>query len=194
MPRIFAVLGGLSLAMVAAAVVLGLGIGDLYDQPSQQVLGMRRVHMLTGVAAALAVVLVESIVVTYFIGTSRWCREVTETYGFGPSLYQQSTRLKRRTFPLCLIGMLTVVAVGALGAASDPGTGRPNTESMASVHLVAALAGLAVIAWTYYLSWQNIVANQAVIDQLMDQVARRRAEQGLDAPAAAVDMPLAASP
>lgn len=193
MPRIFAVLAALSLGLVALSVVLGLGIGDLYDNPSPEVLGMRRVHMLTGVAAALAVVLVESIVVTYFIGTSRWCREVTETYSFGPTLFQQSTRLKRRTFPLCLVGMLTVVAVGALGAASDPGTGRPNTESMASVHLIAALAGLAVIAWSYYQSWQNIVANQLVIDQLMEQVARRRSEQGLDVPAAAPDLHLAAS-
>ena len=36
--------------------------------------------MLTGTSAALAVVFVHSIAVTYFIGTSRWCKEVTETY------------------------------------------------------------------------------------------------------------------
>lgn len=193
MPRIFAVLAAFSLSLVAVAVVLGLGIGDLYDNPSPEVLGMRRVHMLTGVAAALAVVLVESIVVTYFIGTSRWCREVTETYSFPPAMYLQSTRLKRRTFPLCLIGMLTVVAVGALGAASDPGTGRPDTESMASVHLMAALVGLAIIAWSYYQSWQNIVANQSVIDQLMEQVAQRRAEHGLDTPTSSPGLQTAAS-
>ena len=31
------------------------------------------------------VVFVQSVVVTYFIGTSRWVREVVETYRFDPS-------------------------------------------------------------------------------------------------------------
>ena len=37
-------------------------------------------HMLLGAAAALMTVLVNSITITYFIGTSRWCKEVCETY------------------------------------------------------------------------------------------------------------------
>ena len=41
---------------------------------------MATIHRLTGMAAALGVVFVESVVVTYFIGTSRWCKEVSETY------------------------------------------------------------------------------------------------------------------
>jgi hypothetical protein len=81
--------------------------------------------------------------------------------------------------------MLTVVAVGALGAASDPGTGRPNTESMAGFHQLAALGGLCVVAWTYYRAWLNIVANQDVISRVVAQVQRIRAERGLDEPAPA---------
>jgi hypothetical protein len=141
--------------------------------------------MLIGVAAALAVVLVESIAVTYFIGTSRWVKEVTETYRLPAVDLTTSTRLKRRTFPLCVLGMLTVVAVGALGAASDPGTGRPNTESMTGFHQLAALGGLCVVAWTYYRAWLNIVANQDVISRVVAQVQRIRAERGLDEPAPA---------
>src|SRR5262245_53532612 len=41
-------------------------------------------HMLLGCAAALVTLLVNSITITYFIGTSRWCKEVCETYGIRP--------------------------------------------------------------------------------------------------------------
>ena len=180
MTRIFPTLASLSIGLFVASVVIGLMIGDLYDNPSEATLRWRGVHMLTGTAAALAVVFVHSIVVTYFIGTSRWCKEVTETYRLDPGPLRRSTQLKRRTFPWCVMGMLTVVAVGALGAASDPGTGRPNTADMASVHLMAALGGLAFIGWTYFQAWQNIADNQTVIQDIVAMVARIRRERGLD--------------
>jgi hypothetical protein len=183
MTRIFPTLASLSLMLYAVAVTLGLTIGDLYAKPvSEATLQWRGRHMLTGVAAALAVVLVESIVVTYFIGTSRWCKEVTETYRLPSADLRASTLLKRRTFPWCVLGMLTVVVVGALGAASDPGTGRAGTADMADVHLMAAWAGLCLVAWTYYRAWKNIAANQAVIQSIVAQVATIRAARGLDVP------------
>ena len=76
--------------------------------------------------------------------------------------------------------MLTAVGIGALGAASDPGTGRPNTADMATIHLAASLCGACLIAWTYYRSWLNVVANQGVIDEVMGEVRRMRYERGLD--------------
>jgi hypothetical protein len=127
-----------------------------------------------GLAAALLVVLVESIVVTYFIGTSRWCKEVSETYQIDPALVLASNRLKRRTFPLALIGMLTVVTVIALGGASDPGTGQPNTKAWANWHLAGAIMGVLVILWTYVVAWNNVVANHEIIRQVVDEVARIR--------------------
>lgn len=164
-----------------AAVVMGLTIGDLYVSPPEEAtLRWRGVHMLTGASAALAVVFVHSIAVTYFIGTSRWCKEVTETYRLDPQLVQRSTVLKRKTFPWCVTGMLCVVGVAALGAASDPGTGRPDTAWWADVHLIGAFAGLAFIAWTYYQAWLNIVSNQGVIQQIVDEVAVIRRERGLE--------------
>lgn len=184
MTRIFSTLALLSLGLYAASIVLGLSIGDLYSGVNEAAFRARRVHMLTGVAAALAVVLVHSIVVTYFVGTSRWCKEVTETYRLDGSALGRSNLLKRKTFPWCVVGMLTVVAVGALGAASDPGTGRANTAEMASVHFAAALAGLAIVAWTYYRALANILDNQAVIQEIVDAVRRIRRERGLDQPSA----------
>lgn len=144
--------------------------------------------MLTGTAAALAVVFVHSIVVTYFVGTSRWCKEVTETYRLDPGPLRRSTLLKRRTFPWCVVGMLAVVAVGALGAASDPGTGRPNTADMVDIHLWAALGGMAFISWTYFQAWLNIAENQLVIQEIVGMVAHIRQERGLDVPLEAAEL------
>ncbi len=194
MTRIFTTLALLSLGLFLAAVVLGLSIGDLYDNPDADVLRIRGVHMLTGTAAALAVVFVHSIVVTYFVGTSRWCKEVTETYRLDPAALVRSNQLKRRTFPWSVLGMLTVVVVGALGAASDPGTGRPDTASMANVHLAAAFAGLALVGWTYLRAWSNILDNQAVIQKILDDVQQIRRERGLDTDPLADESHLAAAP
>src|SRR5690606_39687940 len=97
-----------------------------------------------------------------------------------PAPLRRSNQLKRKTFPWCVAGMLVVVAVGALGAASDPGTGRPNTADMADIHLYSALAGLAFIGWTYFQVWQNIAENQLVIQQIVGMVGRIRRERGLD--------------
>jgi hypothetical protein len=180
MTRIFPTLAATSLGLFLVAVVLGLCIGDLYHDIDSTTFKLRGIHMLTGTAAALAVVFVHSIAVTYFIGTSRWCKEVTETYQLEPDSLRRSTQLKRKTFPWSVLGMLTVVVVGALGAASDPGTGRPDTASWAGVHQIAAFTGLALIAWTYYRAWLNIVSNQAVIQGIVDAVAQIRQARGLD--------------
>lgn len=181
MSRIFPSLAIVSLGLFFVAVVMGLSLGDLYViPPDEATFRLKGVHMLTGASAALAVVFVHSIAVTYFIGTSRWCKEVTETYNLDPSLLRTSTQLKRKTFPWCLMGMLGVVGVAALGAASDPGTGRPDTAWWATVHLWASFLGLAFIAWTYYRAWLNIVANQAIIQKIVDAVAAIRRERGLD--------------
>ena len=194
MTRIFSTLAFLSLGLFAASIVLGLWIGNLYDMSDQEAFESafqaRGVHLLTGTATALAVVLVHSIVVTYFVGTSRWCKEVTETYGLDPEPLTRSTQLKRQTFPWCVTGMLTVVGVGALGAASDPGTGRAGTEAMADYHLAAAFLGMTLVAWTYFRAWTNIVANQEVIETIVDMVAQIRRERGLDTESTDSDEPV----
>ncbi|TWU23783.1 hypothetical protein [Bythopirellula polymerisocia] len=186
MTRIFPTLASLSLGLYLASIIVGLTIGDLYNQPDQATLGWRGVHMLTGTATALAVVFVLSIAVTYFVGTSRWCKEVTETYKLEPGPLRRSAQLKRQTFPWCVLGMLSVVVVGALGAASDPGTGRQNTADMADVHLGGALAGMAIVCWVYYRVWLNISANQGVIQEIVTRVGQIRRERGLDEPVAPV--------
>jgi hypothetical protein len=189
MTRILISLAFVSLILLVAAMVLGLTMGDLYAEPlDNDTMRASTVHRLTGVAAALMVVFVESVIVTYFIGTSRWCREVVETYKLDCRAIQISNRLKRKTFPWALIGMLAVVGVIALGAAADPATGRPDTQSWTDWHLFAAFLGILLIAWTYFVAWTNIVANHAIIEQLVADVGRIRRERGLEPSVAPVEI------
>jgi hypothetical protein len=181
MTRILPTLASCSLMLLGAALVIGLTVGDLYAEPSAEMLNWVTVHRLTGVSAALVVVLVESVIVTYFIGTSRWCREVVETYRLDPALARNSSRLKRRTFPWALAGMLAVVGIIALGGAADPSnTLQIDTAAWATWHLAGAILGILLIAWTYVAAWNNVHANQSVIEEIVAQVARVRRERGLD--------------
>jgi hypothetical protein len=184
MNRILVTLATFSIVVLLAAQILGLVMGDLHarPQPAKDTLYWATVHRLTGFAAALGVVFVESVVVTYFIGTSRWCKEVVETYRLNFADVRASNRLKRRTFPWALAGMLAVIAVAALGAAADPGRTNPlNARAWADWHLVGSFVGIAIIAWTYVVAWNNVSANHAIIERLLGEVARIRRERGLDA-------------
>jgi len=180
MTRILTTLAVLSLVLMLAALVIGMSVGNLYHQPSADTLYLARVHRLTGIAAALGVVFVESIVATYFIGTSRWCKEVTETYRLDTASLRESNRLKRRAFAVALVGMLTVVGIISLGAAADPATGRPNTQAWTIYHFSAATAGFAVIAWTYFAAWQYVWLNHVIIQQIVAEVREIRSQRGLE--------------
>src|SRR5688500_13312241 len=118
MPRIVPLPAVVPMLCPAWSLALGLRVGDPQAGADREALSRIGVHFLTGLAASLMVVLVLSIVVTYFIGTSRWCREVSETYRLDPGYVQRSTRLKRAAFPYALGGMLLMVAIAALGAAA----------------------------------------------------------------------------
>lgn len=180
MTRILTTLSILSLALAFAALMMGLSIGDLYSEPSPDTLRLATVHRLTGIAAALAVVFVESVVVTYFVGTSRWCKEVSETYRLDMTRVARSNQLKRRAFAVALLGMLAVVGIIALGGAADPATGRANTQAWTIFHLSGAMAGVAFIAWTYFAAWQYVWHQHAIIQEIVAEVVQIRREKGLE--------------
>ncbi len=180
MTRIFVTLAWFALVMMGATLLIGLSIEDLHTDHSPEMLRWATVHRLSGVATALTVVLVHSIVVTYFIGTSRWVKEVSEAYSLGHQYILRANALKRKTFPWAVMGMLTVVGVGALGAAADPATGLPNTIHWVTPHLIGALLGMTFIAYTFFVEWNNIHTNHLVITDVLAEVQRIRAEQGLE--------------
>jgi hypothetical protein len=138
-------------------------------------------HFLLGLVATLVTLLVNSITVTYFIGTSRWCLEVVETYELDPSLARNSSRLKRQAFPWALIGILTVMAIASIGALSDPqGPFRTGAAVWVTPHLMAAILGTGLIGWALLVQLGKIAANYEIIEQIVADVRRIRAERGLD--------------
>jgi hypothetical protein len=168
--------------LLLAALFLGaaMAVGFLVE-PKQPGAGTHwyNVHFLSGVTAALVVMLVNAIVLTYFIGTSRWCREVTDAYSLPPDAARASQHLKRRTFPFTLANMLLVVGLAALGAAADRFS-RPSEPLWAELHLVGVLLGLTFMVLASYLQWSHIRANQQVIAQILAQVRDMRAAKGLE--------------
>ena len=132
-------------------------------------------HVLLGIVSALMVVLVCCIAVTYFIGTGRWCREVSEAYELDSEILSESRILKRGCFPWAIVGMLA-----ALGAASDPATGMETTARWVRPHLFAALAGICLIGYCLYSLWSSIVQNHQLVGRIMREVRIRRMKAGLD--------------
>lgn len=137
-------------------------------------------HMMLGSAAALVTVLVNSITVTYFIGTSRWCKEVCEAYHLDSELAERATRLKRGTFPWALAGILAVIFMIGLGAAADPsGANWALSARFVMPHYLMAMIGLVVVIAAFGVQIGRIAENYGVIEEIVSEVQRIRAEKNL---------------
>lgn len=135
-------------------------------------------HLLLGTAAALVTVLVNSIAVTYFVGTSRWCKEVSDTFGLGSDYAQRSAKLKRQSFGWSLLGIFTMLGIIALGAAADVrGANREHAAAFILPHYLAALGGMGFIAVAFWMQAQKMFANGLLIEDIMQQVQRVRDER-----------------
>ncbi len=95
-------------------------------------------------------------------------------------MIQRANRIKRGTFPWATMGMLCVVGLIDLGAAADPATGLPHTQDWVTPHLIGALLGMAFIAYTFFVEWQNIDANHSLIGEILKLVRQVRQERGLE--------------
>lgn len=146
----------------------------------QPLRGRTTMHMLLGIAASLVAILLNSISVTYFIGTSRWCREVVETYKLDADFIEQSLRLKRKTFPWALASMLLIIVLVAFGALSDPGANFHSHLQWRTYHFLLALLGTGFLGLSFYIQQQNVGANYRIIEQILVEVRRIREERGLD--------------
>jgi hypothetical protein len=180
MATVFSRAAWFAVALMAATACLGLWLGDLHGVTDPARLRWGTVHRLSGVFAALVVVLVNSMAVTYFIGTGRWCREVVETYGLEAEFVNRAKRLKRAAFPLAVVGMLAVVGIVALGGAADPATGRKGSADWVTPHLVGGIGLAAAIAWCFQAQVPTIRRQQELIDDVMAAVHRERAARGLE--------------
>jgi hypothetical protein len=149
---------------------------ELMEQPQRRF----NYHFQLGLASALTTVLINSLSVTYLIGTSRWVKEVCEAYELAPALPDKSNQLKRQTFPWSLTGIISILIIVALGAASDPGTLNESTANWVLPHSFAAVIGACLIVAAIVVQAFNLHQNAKIIDEVVEEVRRARVARGLD--------------
>ena len=135
-------------------------------------------HFMLGLLAALVTVLVNSISLTYFIGTSRWCTEVVNTYSLDPQLIERSRKIKRKNFPWSFSGILLVLAVIAMGGASDPGANTTNPASWVAPHRFLAIGATLWIGWSFLKQVVLVGSHYELIEEIIELVEEKRKGEG----------------
>lgn len=137
-------------------------------------------HMMFGIAAALATLMVCSVSITYFVGTSKWCKEVCDTYHLDDRFVRANDAAKRRSFRWATFGALAILGVVALGAASEPTwMNAVNSQNYVQPHYIAALAAIGFICVSFYMQGAALAENGRIIEGVMQEVGRIRAAKGL---------------
>jgi hypothetical protein len=173
MAQILARLAAFNLLALLTTFGVGLwsylrgGLADL-DSPAFPL------HLYLGLFTVIVTNLgTHCLVFIYFLGTGRWVKEVAIAYQIPDAPLPKLTRdLKRRTFPVALLAMLVPIATAAAGAGQR--TGWPW-----GLHLGLGLATLLVNVWANVIEVRNVRINARVIDDVMREVDRIRAERGL---------------
>lgn len=131
-------------------------------------------HFLLGLGTAVLTLLVHCLIFTYFLGTGRWVKEVTLAYGLPDAPWHKETRdLKRLVYPVALAAMLITIATAAAGM------GAQRQEWPWLVHATLGTLTLLVNLWAFRFEYRRVSRNTEVLDQVMAEVERIRAEKGL---------------
>ena len=177
----------LTLALVANAVLLyviwrGLNIGDA-GAKSPEVQREVGTHMLIGLGALTFTALVHAIALTWFMGTVRFLEETSKAYSLPAEFYHRSRRLKYRMLPGMCICLFLLIGTGALGAIADPATPASLANTLgitdAQTHLVGAIVLLVINLTVTLVEYLAVAGNSQVIEQVLAEVHRVRAERGL---------------
>ncbi len=159
--------------LLVSSYVLGW-VSRLQDGATRMETSIYPTHFLVGLLTALLTLLVHCIIFTYFLGTGRWVKEVGLAYKLPDQLLPRQTReLKRRVFPPALFAMLITITTAAAGQGAQMGLWHW------SVHMTVATLTLLVNGWAYRIEYQCLAENANVLENVMREVERIRAEQGL---------------
>jgi hypothetical protein len=180
MKRIFPILATLN--AVALVVAFGIGLWSWLGGSLGKDDGRYVMHFYCGLFGVILNLAVHSIVFIYFLGTGRWVKEVALAYALPDAPLPRLTRdLKRRTFPPALFAMLIPIAAAAAGM------GVQLREWPWYLHGSLALLTLLVNVWAYRIEYRNISTNGQVLDDVLREVDRIRAERGLPSNAEALE-------
>jgi hypothetical protein len=131
-------------------------------------------HVYLALISLTANLGVHCLVFIYFLGTGRWVKEVALAYRMPDRPLPRATRdLKRATFPPALLAMLVPIAALAAGA------GAATRGWPWGYHACLAVASLLVNAWAFRIEYRNVRVNSGILDAVLREVDRIRAERGL---------------
>ncbi|MEX0726840.1 MAG: hypothetical protein WD065_11255, partial [Planctomycetaceae bacterium] len=119
MNRIILSLAVIGNVLMGVSFALGMTIGD----PRARDLAVQsRVtwHELTALGSLTFALFVHAIVLTYFMGTSRWIEETSRAYKLSPAYYDRCRSLKYTIYPGMIGCLFLLVIAAAFGAAADP--------------------------------------------------------------------------
>ena len=182
MKRIFVTLAVASTGLLIVSFVLGWNIDDprARDAAVQYQVGN---HFLTALGGLVSAVLVHAIVLTYFMGTGRWMEETRQVYRLPENWQAESNRLKYRTLPWMAAALVMLILSGAFGAIADPaspvGADGWGGVSAATVHFLVASTAFSVNLVIYLVEYHAIGRNSELVQEVLDEVHRIRAEKGL---------------
>lgn len=180
MIRIFATLAATNALALAVTFALGCWsklAGSRADPASNVFI----LHYLFGLFTGVGTLLVHCLIFTYFLGTGRWVKEVARAYDLPDEPWPKLTReLKRQTFPPALAAMLITIAASAAGAGNQL-QGWPW-----EIHFSLGIVTLLVNLWAFRIEYRNVCRNGAVLDTVLKETDRIRAERGLPTSAQAM--------
>jgi len=181
MPRIFTTLAAFNLVAFLAALATGFVSQLQHGAPPANETAYV-VHFVLGLLAVLSNLLVHCLIITYFLGTGRLIKEATLAYGLADERWARPTRdIKRDNTPKAILAMLLSIAVAAAGEGD-----RHNVWPW-WVHLVLAVLAVAVNLWFFRVEYRNVTLNGRLLDGLIGEVERIRAERGLPSSAEALE-------
>jgi hypothetical protein len=173
MTKILAQLSAINFLGLLAACALGM-LNWLVPAHPEWAYTVSMLHVTVSLLFAISTLLVHSLIFIYFLGTGRWVKEVALAYKLPDQPLPKLTReLKRLTFPPALAAMLVVIATAAAGM------GAFMREWPWPIHATLACLTLVVNAWAFVIESRAVTVNAGVIDDVMDEVNRIRAEHGL---------------
>src|SRR6516164_6078062 len=118
MTRIFTIVASVNVLTLLAALVSGV-ISWLQDGSANN-RESYLFHFLLGLTAALSTLFVHCLVLTYFLGTGRWVKEVCLEYQLPDAGLPRQTRdIKRRNTPRVLLAMFLTIGATAAGTAAQ---------------------------------------------------------------------------
>lgn len=167
---------------LALIVTFALGCWSKFGGPARDDAdSVYLLHFLFGVFAGIGTLLVHCLIFTYFLGTGRWVREVTLAYELPDEpLYKRTRELKRLAFPIALGAMLLTIATSAAGA----GVQLQGWNWI--IHFALGIATLVVNLIVFRKEYQYVDENGSIIDRVLVEVDRVRAEHGLPSNAEAL--------